>query len=312
MGLKEIINSAERRLLLFGGKGGVGKTSIAASTAIYGAEQGKKTLIISSDPAHSLSDVFEQGHLSSGKIEKIEGIENLYALEINPKEVLSDYQHYLDEYPEYKIIMGDSLETFPGSNEGFGLLNIVRMYRYEDYDLVIVDTAPTGHTLRLLSFPDFLKSSMMRLIRIRHALGSLVGKLAGFFRRKKKDEQEEKDPVELLEKMKTWAIEAREWLTKDETSFIIVMIPELLSIYETKRLIAELQEYGIKIRGFLINKLFPSETDCEFCRAKRDSQDQNLQVIHEEFVEYNPKTIPFLKEEIHGINTLRKLSQFLL
>ncbi|NVM54162.1 MAG: ArsA family ATPase [Candidatus Helarchaeota archaeon] len=311
MGLKELINSNERRLILFGGKGGVGKTSIAASAAVYAAEKGKKTLIISSDPAHSLSDVFEQEHLASGQIEKIEGIKNLYALEVSPKEVLGDYQHYLDEYPEYKIIMGETLENFPGSNEGFGLLNIIRMYRYEDYDHIIVDTAPTGHTLRLLSFPDFLKSSMMRFIKIRHALGSLFGKLTGFFRRKKKSETAEKDPVELLEKMKTWAIEAREWLTKGETCFIIIMIPELLSIYETQRLVTELEHYNIQIGGLYINKIFPDETDCEFCLAKRRTQDQSLQIIQDQFVEFSPKTIPFLSTEVHGLDILRSLSQLM-
>ena len=310
MGIKDLLNSDERRLLLFGGKGGVGKTSVAAAAAVYAAERGKKTLIISSDPAHSLSDVFEQPQLNSGVIEKIEHIENLYGLEISPKEVLSDYQHYLDEYPEYKIIIGETLENFPGSNEGFGLLNIIRMYRYENYDLVIVDTAPTGHTLRLLSFPDFLNTSMMRLIRLRHALGSLFGKFSGFFRRKKKGDTAEKDPVELLEKMKTWSIEAREWLTKDEISFIIVMIPELLSIYETERLITELRAYKIQISGLIINKLFPETTDCEFCQAKRRSQDQNLQLIQERFVELSPKFIPFLKSEVHGLNVLRLLSKF--
>jgi arsenite-transporting ATPase len=312
MGLKELLESPDRHLILFGGKGGVGKTSIAASAAIYTAKYGK-TLIISSDPAHSLADVLEQDHLRSGKVEQVNGVQNLYALEISPKEVLHDYQHYLDAYPEYKILLGDIFENFPGSNEGFGLLNIIRMYRYEGYDRVIVDTAPTGHTLRLLSFPDFMKTSMVRLIRVRHALGSMVGKLANFFRRKKKNEEEnEQDPVELLEKIKQWAIEAREWLTKEETSFIIVMIPELLSIYETERLILELKSYDIRIGGLLVNKLFPEKSDCDFCRAKRRAQDQNLQTIKNQFAQFGPKTVPFLTSEVHGLNILRELSKYWL
>jgi arsenite-transporting ATPase len=153
MRLLELLDSESRRLILFGGKGGVGKTSLAAAAAVYTADKGKKTLIISSDPAHSLGDVFEQDQIRSGKVEKVTGVENLFALEISPKEVLHDYQHYIDEYPALKLILGDSFETLPGSNEGFGLLDIIRMYRYENYDRVIVDTAPTGHTLRLLSFP---------------------------------------------------------------------------------------------------------------------------------------------------------------
>ncbi len=312
MGLKELLISPDRQLMLFGGKGGVGKTSLAAAAAVFAAQHGKKTLIISSDPAHSLQDVFEQPSIGSGKIEPIEGIDNLFALENDPKEVLADYQHYLTEYPEYKILLGDNFENFPGSNEGFGLLNIIRMYRYENYDHVIVDTAPTGHTLRLLSFPDFMKNSMMRLIRIRHALGAFVGKLANFFRRKKTDDgAEEKDPAGLLERIKQWAIEAREWLTKKDTSFMIVMIPELLSIYETKRLIAELQSYDIQISGLFVNKLFPAESDCDFCKAKRRAQEQNLQEINAAFVQFHPREIPFLKSEVHGLAILEELSKFI-
>ncbi|MFX1295495.1 MAG: ArsA family ATPase [Promethearchaeota archaeon] len=127
MGLKELLTSYDRHLILFGGKGGVGKTSIVASAAVFAAKNGKWTLIISADPAHSLQDVFERVHRSSGEVEQVKDIENLYLLEIDPKEVLKDYQHFLNEYPEYKIILGDNFETFPGSNEGFGLLNIIRM-----------------------------------------------------------------------------------------------------------------------------------------------------------------------------------------
>ncbi len=312
MTLKELLTSTDRQLLFFGGKGGVGKTSIAASAAVYAANAGKRTLIISSDPAHSLQDIFEQPQIGSGKVEQVKGLENLFALEIDPKEVLTDYHHYLDEYPEYKILLGDNFESFPGSNEGFGLLNIIRMYRFENYDTIIVDTAPTGHTLRLLSFPDFMKTSMMRLIRIRHALGSFIGKFTNLFRHKASTDESQKDPVELLERIKQWAIEAREWLTKKETSFFIIMIPELLSIYETKRLIHELECYEIQIGGLFINKLFPSHTDCDFCQAKRHSQDKNIQIINEEFKKFNPITIPFLKDEVYGLKILTELIQFWL
>jgi len=307
MHLLDLLNSESRRLILFGGKGGVGKTSMAAAAAVYTADKGKKTLIISSDPAHSLGDVFEQDQIRSGKIERVAGVENLFALEISPKEVFHDYQHYLNEYPELKILLGDSFDTLPGSDEGFGLLDIIRMYRYENYDRVIVDTAPTGHTLRLLSFPEFLNSSMIRLIRIRRALGSVFGKFASLFR--KKEESPEKDPVELLERIKQWAIEAREWLSKEETSFIVVMIPELLSIYETQRLIAEVQRNNIRIDQILVNKLFPLDTTCEFCLAKRQLQNQNLQVIQTLFSSLNPIIIPYLKSEVHGLETLRVVSQ---
>ena len=306
MRLLDLLNSETRRLILFGGKGGVGKTSLAAAAAVYTAEKGKRTLIISSDPAHSLGDVFEQDQIRGGKIEKVMDVENLFALEINPREVINEYQQYLKEYPELKIVLGD-FDALPGSDEGFGLLDIIRMYRYEDYDRVIVDTAPTGHTLRLLSFPEFMKSSMLRLIRIRHALGSVLEKFASLFRKK---DAPEKDPVELLERIKQWAIEAREWLSKEETSFIVVMIPEMLSIYETQRLIAEVQRNNIRIDQILVNKLFPLDTTCEFCLAKRQMQNQNLELINELFSPFNPIEIPYLKSEVHGLETLRIVAQY--
>jgi len=307
MVLLDLLNSEARRLILFGGKGGVGKTSIAAAAAVYTAEIGKKTLIISSDPAHSLGDVFEQDEIRSGKVEPVQEVENLYALEISPKEVIHDYQQYLEEYPELKIVLGN-FDALPGSDEGFGLLDIIRMYRYENYDRVIVDTAPTGHTLRLLSFPEFMKSSMIRLIRIRRALGSVLDKFASFFR--KKDVPGKGDPVELLERIKQWAIEAREWLSKEETSFIVVMIPEMLSIYETQRLIAEVHRNNIRVDQILVNKLFPLDTTCEFCLAKRQLQNQNLKLIHELFSPFNPIEIPYLKSEVHGLDTLRIIAQY--
>lgn len=308
MRLLDLLNSESHRLILFGGKGGVGKTSLAAAAAVYTAEAGKKTLIISSDPAHSLGDVFEQDQIRSGKVEPVGDVENLFALEISPKEVIHEYQQYLEGYPELKIVLGE-FDALPGSDEGFGLLDIIRMYRYEDYDRVIVDTAPTGHTLRLLSFPEFMKSSMARLIRIRYALGSVLGKFASLFRKEK--DAPEKDPTELLERIKQWAIEAREWLSKDETSFIVVMIPEMLSIYETQRLIAEVQRNNIRVDQILVNKLFPLDTTCEFCLAKRQMQNQNLELINELFSQFNPIEIPYLKSEVHGLDTLRIIAQYL-
>jgi len=188
------------------------------------------------------------------------------------------------------------------------LLDIIRMYRYENYARVIVDTAPTGHTLRLLSFPEFLNSSMIRFIRLRHALGSVVSKFSSLFR--KKEAPPEKDPVELLERIRQWAIEAREWLSKEETSFIVVMIPELLSINETQRLIAEVQRNNIRVDQILVNKIFPLDTNCEFCFAKRQLQNQNLQIIQTQFSSLNPIIIPYLKSEVHGLETLRIVSRY--
>ena len=181
--LLDFLKEEGKHLILFGGKGGVGKTSIAAATAIKCSEMGLKTLITSSDPAHSLSDVFEQKSIIGGQIVEVWSNKNLFALETDPKKVLDEYNHYLEEFPELKILLGEEFEEFPGANEGFGLLNIIRRFNNDDWDVIIVDTAPTGHTLKLLSFPDFLSKTAIKLIRIRDVLGSFVDKITNFMKK---------------------------------------------------------------------------------------------------------------------------------
>ncbi|MBD3226961.1 MAG: AAA family ATPase [Candidatus Lokiarchaeota archaeon] len=298
-----------KHIILYGGKGGVGKTSIAAATSILCSNLGLKTLITSSDPAHSLSDVFEQESLMGGEITPVETCENLFALETDPKKVLDEYSHYLEEYPELKILLGEDFEEFPGANEGFGLLNIIRRFNNEDWDIIIVDTAPTGHTLKLLSFPDFLSKTTIKLIRIRNALGSFVNKITNFFRRRN---AEPKDISEFLDIAKDWSEETQKVLSNKELSrFMVVMIPELLSINETDRLISNLSKFNIPVGKIFVNKFFPKDTDCSFCSKKRAKQDENLKIINEKFNDYEIITIPYFEDEIHGVKMLEKLKLIL-
>lgn len=299
-----------KHLILFGGKGGVGKTSIAAATAIKCSEMGLKTLITSSDPAHSLSDVFEQESIIGGELTAVDGYNNLFALETDPKKVLDEYSHYLEEYPELKLLLGDDFEEFPGANEGFGLLNVIRRFNNEDWDIVIVDTAPTGHTLKLLSFPDFLSKTTIKLIRIRSALGSFVDKITSFFRRRK---EEPKDISNFLEIAKDWSEETKKVLSNQQISkFMVVMIPELLSINETERLISNLKIYNIPIGGIFVNKFFPKDTTCSFCLKKRSLQDKNFEIIMQKFGKnFIIKKIKFFEDEIHGNKTLDNLKELL-
>lgn len=312
--ISDFLQKTGRHLLLFGGKGGVGKTSLASATALWAAEHETKTLLISSDPAHSLSDIFDQD-LTGGEIVTVNEISKLSVKEIETAQVAKDYQPYLDKYPEYKFILGDSLELVPGMIDGFSVIDLNRTFNlHSDFDLIIIDTAPTGHTLRFLSFPDFMKGTAMRLIQLRQKVGAFAEKLAGFFRRKKKDDEKGfDDPAEFMEKIKDWAIRTKNLLSnKKITRFNIVTIPETLSINETSRLINEINNYEIPMGQLLVNKIFPISDDCEFCKAKKNIQDQELIIIQERFGQYNPIEIPFFKEEIHGIPSLRKLYKIFL
>ncbi|MHA1378236.1 MAG: ArsA family ATPase [Candidatus Helarchaeota archaeon] len=312
--ISSFLRENDRHLLLFGGKGGVGKTSLASATALWAADKNINTLLISSDPAHSLSDIFNQD-LTGGKIISVKETSNLSVKEIETSQVAKDYQPYLDKYPEYKFILGESLELVPGMIDGFSVIDLNRTFNmHADFDLIIIDTAPTGHTLRFLSFPDFMKGTAMRLIQLRQKVGVFVEKLAGFFRRKKNDKSDSfDDPTEFMEKIKDWAIRTKNLLSnKKITRFNVVSIPESLSINETCRLINQLKQYEIPIGQLLVNKIFPDSDNCEFCRAKKRLQDQELKIIQDKFNEYNPILIPFFKEEICGIDSLRRLYKIFL
>ncbi|MFX1326332.1 MAG: ArsA family ATPase, partial [Promethearchaeota archaeon] len=168
MELKEILLNL--KMVMFGGKGGVGKTSCAASSAIWAAEHGRNTLIISTDPAHSLGDSLGV-ELLPGEPTQIEGIDNLTALEINPKVNMAEFQGITDINPMEEMGMGGLMQdlpflgdmeelsatTPPGIDEALAFGKILEFVETEhDYDLIIFDTAPTGHTLRFLSLPETL------------------------------------------------------------------------------------------------------------------------------------------------------------
>ncbi|MHA1895651.1 MAG: TRC40/GET3/ArsA family transport-energizing ATPase [Candidatus Helarchaeota archaeon] len=305
--LSKFINQDGKKLIIFGGKGGVGKTTFASATALYISRKKKVTLIMSTDPAHSVSDIF-QVPANPGKLININDF--LYILEIDTEQIAKDYSVYIENQPELKIILGDSLELVPGMNEGFGILDVNRTFvGGKDgirFDVLVLDTAPTGHTLNLLNLPEFMKGTSMRLINIRYKLGSMIDKFTGVFRRKK-DEEKKSDPVEFLEKIKEWAISTKERLSNKKTTiFFAVMIPEMLSIMETERLLKQLENYEINIGGVFVNKFLPESInhDCKFCQKKKELQEKNFKIIQEKFKQFNPQKIVLREEEIFGISSL--------
>ncbi len=198
MGLKDQLLSL--KMIMFGGKGGVGKTSCAASSAIWAAEHGRNTLIISTDPAHSLGDSLGV-ELSPGVPTPIEGIENLTALEINPKVDMSEYKELTNVNPMEEMgmsglmdnipIFGDMEElasmTPPGIDEALAFGKILEFVETEhDYDLIVFDTAPTGHTLRFLSLPETLSGWIGKLLKMRVKIGNMFGAVKRLFTREEK------------------------------------------------------------------------------------------------------------------------------
>ena len=326
MELKDLLLNL--KMVMFGGKGGVGKTSCAASAAIWAAEHGRNTLIISTDPAHSLGDSLGI-ELAPGVPTPIAGIDYLTALEINPKVNMADFQGLTNINPMEEMGMSGLMEnlplfgdmeeltsmTPPGIDEALAFGKILEFVETDhDYDLIVFDTAPTGHTLRFLSLPETLSGWIGKLIKMRVKIGNMFGAVKRMFSR---EEKKEDNSLEVLERLNNSIINAREDLTNPiKNSFIIVMIPEEMAITETGRLLNELVKNNIPVSNIVVNQVYQDATElCEFCKARRKMQSKNLVKINEIFRENLHKNlieVPLFKEEIREYDKLKEMGHFLI
>ena len=316
------------KIIMFGGKGGVGKTTCASSAAIWAAEHGRNTLIISTDPAHSLGDSLGVD-LPPGEATKILGVNNLTALEIDPKTDISEYKGLTNMNPLEGSDMPDLMGGIPlmediqdmasmnppGIDEAFALMKVLEFIETEhDYDLVIFDTAPTGHTLRFLSLPETLSGWIGKLLKMRLKLGNLMGLMKSLFTSAEKNKD---NSLEVLERLKESILKARDDLTNPMiNSFVVVMIPEEMAISETGRLLNELYKYNIPVSNVVVNNLYLDEDDlCDFCISRRKMQHRNLVKIKEVFEEGFGKNlieIPLFREEIREYDKLKEFSEHLI
>ncbi|MFW9898190.1 MAG: ArsA family ATPase [Candidatus Thorarchaeota archaeon] len=325
MELKDLLLNL--KMIMFGGKGGVGKTTCASSSAIWAAERGRNTLVISTDPAHSLGDSLGV-ELQPGIPTPIEGISNLTAMEINPKANMSEFQGITNVNPMEEIglsgvadmpLMEDMRElsslTPPGIDEALAFAKVLEFIETEhDYDLIVFDTAPTGHTLRFLSLPETLSGWIGKLLKLRIQIGKLFGSLKRMFTGgdKKKD-----NTLELLERLNSSILNARDDLMNPNVnSFVIVMIPEEMAIAETGRLLNELVKYNIPVSNIVVNQLYQDTNElCDFCKSRREMQQGNLYKIRDVFRDKLGKElieIPLFKEEIREYSKLKEIGKYLI
>ena len=311
-------------MVLFGGKGGVGKTTCASSSAIWAAEQGRNTLIISTDPAHSLGDSLGVS-LPPGIPTPVPGITNLTALEINPQANIAEFQGITNVNPIEDIgisnipFMEDLTELSsmnpPGIDETLVLLKVLEFIETEhDFDLIIFDTAPTGHTLRFLSLPETLSGWIGKILKMKMKLGNMFGAIKSMFGGESKKEDQS---LEILERLNEAILRAKDDLTDPlKSSFVVVMIAEEMAILETERLLNELVNYHIPNSNIIINQLYEANSElCEFCRARRRMQQKNLNKIKELFIKKWNKNlieVPLFKDEIREYLPLKKLSNYLM
>jgi arsenite-transporting ATPase len=304
------------KLVFFGGKGGVGKTTSSSAYAFYCAEKGEKTLLVSTDPAHSLCDIFERK--IGSKITKIK--ENLFSLEIDPEEESQEYIRNIKK--NMKDIVSpvivkeierqlDAAAVSPGSDESAvfdKLMEIIIDYQ-KDYDRIVIDTAPTGHTLRLLSLPELLGGWMDRLIEKRMKAMELYEMATR--EDKKMKSVIEKDPVlSKLNERKRKMEQAREILTDGElVSFVFVLNPEKLPIEETKKAVNTLEKYNIHVNDLIINRILPDNVEGKFWENRKKLEEKYLNEIVESFSNKNLIKIPLIDEDVK-IDNLKFVSKY--
>ena len=304
------------RLILMTGKGGVGKTSVAAATGLRCAELGYKTLVLSTDPAHSLADSFDMELGHDSRLVK----PNLWGAELDALRELEGNWGAVKRYITQVLraqglegVQAEELAILPGMDEIFGLVRMKRHYDEGEFDVLIIDSAPTGTALRLLSLPEvggwYMRKFYKPLQGISAALRPLVEPIfrpiAGF---SLPDKEVMDAPYEFYEQ-----IEALEKVLTDNTvtSVRLVTNPEKMVIKESLRAHAYLSLYNVATDLVVANRIIPAEVTDPFFKRWKESQEQYRQEIHSDFMPLPVKEVPLYSEEMCGLAALERLKETL-
>ena len=313
--IQNVLDQKTLKWIFVGGKGGVGKTTISSSLSILFSKIRSKVLIISTDPAHSLSDAF--GQKLGKQPTLIKGFNNLFGLELDPEKDMNNIDNlnqilHVEDKAKKEGLLSNMEGNFPGIDEANNLRYIAQLLDSPDYDIVIFDTAPTGHTIRLLEMPNIIGKSLQKILEIKTNYSSIienVGMLGNDFDQKiNKFFTKMNSLKESLEKI------AQRFKDPDKTTFIAVCIPEFLSVYETERLIETLFEGNIDIRNVVVNQVLMCENSekCKMCKSRMKMQKKYLERIEEMFEDFHIIKIPLQKNEIRGPKNLESFSNFLV
>lgn len=314
--LKSIIDQKTLRWVFVGGKGGVGKTTTSCSLAIQLARVRRSVLLISTDPAHNLSDAFSQKFGKEARL--VNGFTNLSAMEIDPNGSIQELLGQAEEADTLSSGIGGMMQdlafAIPGIDEAMSFAEVLKQVKSLSYETIIFDTAPTGHTLRFLQFPSVLEKALAKISQLSSQFGPMLNGILGA----NGNLPNGTNLGEMMEKLEGLRDTIGEVNTqfKDEslTTFVCVCIPEFLSLYETERMIQELANYGIDTHCIVVNQLlFPKAGSvCEQCTARRKMQKKYLEQIEELYDEFNVVKMPLLVEEVRGKERLEKFSEMLI
>jgi arsenite/tail-anchored protein-transporting ATPase len=309
MGLENIL-SKDVRLIMIGGKGGVGKTTCASAIAVRIAVEGKKVLIISSDPTPSLSDIFE---VALGSVEtKIDGRYELYGLEISSEAVLKKWKERFG--PEiYEVISSfakvdydfvDYIGTAPGIEEEYMLSFIVGLVEGGKYDVVVWDTAPAGHTLRLLQLPHLFLKHL-------EAATKFYMNMYSYLERLKEMSGLKGSRRTLLAIIKNWEELSQKIIEfiKDSrvTKYVIVTIPEALGVKLTGRMLEEFEKNGLKAENIIINHVV-KDGDCQFHRERKEMQKHYIDFMDDRHKDMHMTKLYLSSHEVKGMKRIMEVA----
>jgi arsenite-transporting ATPase len=298
----------DREVLFFGGKGGVGKTTCAAATALMASRAGRRVLLVSTDPAHSTSDIFERR--LGPEPQPIES--SLHAMEIDAatesQRYVADVKAHIAELFGHAILKEanrqiDLAATMPGAEEVALFDRMGALIRGEDerFDLIIFDTAPTGHTLRLIRMPELMEAWLRALSRSRRAMLGV-----------EQDDKQDPIMITLNERLDRLRLLRARLVSGRTTGFVLVLIPERLPIEETSRAISQLDEAGVKVGGLVVNRVLPEATSDPFLSARRRQESVYLEEIGRRFGGYPLIRLPQLESDVYGVQALERISTLLV
>jgi len=298
------------RIILYTGKGGVGKTSVAAATALKAASEGKKVLVMSTDPAHSLSDAFDE---EVGP-EPRQMAQGLWAQEMDQSSMIEEYwaeiQNYLTAVFEWQgttDVAADELARLPGMDELFGLLAVRRHHREGGYDALILDAAPTGETLKLLSLPDQMSWYVEKILPVQRRVASIARPLA---RRTKALPPLPEDSVFAAgQRFYDALAEVEEVLTDRENASVrLVVNAEKMVVAEARRAYTYLNLYDYGVDAVVVNRLLPETVRDPYFEEWRRAQEHHMRTIRDSFEPIPILTARLFEREMYGLEALSELA----
>jgi arsenite-transporting ATPase len=296
------------RIILYTGKGGVGKTSISAATGLELARRGYRTLVMSVDPAHSLSDAFdlEKDLMDHEAGRLVQVAKNLWIQEVDVLEEISRHWESVYSYVSALLnvsgleqTLAEELAIFPGMEEVSSLLYVNQYVRGKTFDVILLDCAPTGESIRFISIPTTLEWYMAKIFKLERRVASVVRPVIESFAGVPLPHEEYFDNLQQLHRKLTGI----DKLMADPkvTTVRLVTNPEKVVLKETQRAFTYFCLYGLTVDAVIINRILPQEVQEGFFSAWKDTQDRWIQTVEDFFAPVPVWRVPMFQDEVLGI-----------